>query len=165
MFIPTQSIIIANCTFAAKEFNPVTRTQHALMILRNNNNNVPGWDGMGAGKAGQMRIKGRTLGSVLFRLISQRRVNGRIETGIVLAIKAMRQWSRKLSSTTFQLSFQFNSIDPFPVVAVIYISSQIAVQAMGIDFGYWNLATNSTDSHFLASSLILPCDYPFNIGK
>ena len=26
MFIPTQSIIIANCTFAAKEFNLVTRT-------------------------------------------------------------------------------------------------------------------------------------------
>ena len=46
---------------------------------------------MGAGKAGQMRIKGRTLGSVLFRLIFQRRVDVRIETGIVLAIKAMRQ--------------------------------------------------------------------------
>lgn len=77
------------------------------MILRNNNNNVPGWDGMGAGKAGQMRIKGRTLGSVLFRLIFQRRVDVRIETGIVLAIKAMRQ-KAFIDYFSAQFSIQFN---------------------------------------------------------
>ena len=95
------------------------------MILRNNNNNVPGWDGMGAGKAGQMRIKGRTLGSVLFRLIFQRRVDVRIETGIVLAIKAMRQ---KAFIDYFSAQFSIQLIHFLLLLLLLLSTFQVKLQ-------------------------------------